>query len=119
MTGDIKGREEGFKKKREIKDAVASLWEKFPDIAKNLIQNSQDLSEEKNRNFFENPDDPLAHEPNWHQWGIITHTKMFEKFYLEEIPKYLTKWGVLEKARNQMSKEIDGISREQLLNVAI
>ncbi|MCX7616264.1 MAG: hypothetical protein N2Z68_02640 [Patescibacteria group bacterium] len=104
---------------RETKDIIASLWEKLPTIAKDLIQKSQDLSDEHNKNFFGNPDDLLEHNPKWHQWGVITHTKMFEKFYREEVPQYLEQWGMSDRAQQQMSEQIDGISKDQLLNIAI
>lgn len=119
MTENIEGRQQEVGKRPETREIIASLWEKFPAIAKDLIQKSQDLSDERNKNFFENPDNFLEHEPNWHQWGVITHTKMFEKIYREEIPQYLEQWGVRDKFHSQMSAEIDGISKDQLLNIAI
>lgn len=118
MTESIERRKE-IGKQPETREITASLWEKLPTIAKDLIQKSQDLSDERNKNFFENPDDFLEHEPNWHQWGVITHTKMFEKFYREKIPQYLEQWGVSDKAQQQISEQIDGISKDQLLNMAV
>ncbi len=119
MTENIEGQQQEVGKRQETKEIIASLWEKIPTIAKDLIQKSQDLSDERNKNFFENPDDFLEHEPNWHQWGVITHTKMFEKFYREEIPQYFDQWGIHDKTKKQMSGAIDGISKDQLLNMAI
>lgn len=118
MVENIENQQE-IGKKMETKEIITSLWDKLPIIVKDLIQKSQDLSDERNKKFFENPDDPLEHAPNWHQWGIITHTKMFEKIYHEEIPQYLQQWGVSDKVRLQMSKQIDGVSKDQLLNIAI
>ncbi|MEK7568403.1 MAG: hypothetical protein AAB498_02130 [Patescibacteria group bacterium] len=119
MTENIEGRQQETGKRLKTKKIMASIWEKFPVIAKDLIQKSQDLSDDRNKNFFENPDDFLEHEPNWHQWGIITHTKMFEKFYRKEISQYLKRWEVNDKSEIKMSEEIDGISKDQLLNMAI
>lgn len=118
MAKGIERRQE-ISKRPDTREIISSLWEKIPIIAKDLIQKSQDLSDERNKNFFENPDDVLEHEPNWHQWGVITHTKMFEKFYREEIPQYLEQWGVSDKVQQRMSEQIDGISKDQLLNIAI
>src|SRR3989344_3823308 len=100
-------------------EIIKSLWEKFPEIAKGLIKQKQDLSDKRNQSFLENPDSPLEHEPRWHQWGIITHTKMFESFYRQEIPKYLESWGLSDRVAEQMSSEIDGMKKDQLLNISI
>ena len=106
-------------RKMETSEIIASFWEKLPAMAKHLIQKTQDLGEERNKNFLDNPDDYLEHQPNWHQWGIITHTKMFEHFYRKEIPKYLDQWGIQDKFRAHMSQNIDGISKYELLNMSI
>lgn len=100
-------------------EIIISITNKLLPIAKNLISQNQDLSEEKNRTFLENPDDPQEHGPKWHQWGIITHTKMSEKAYREEIPKYLNQWGVLDKIKSGTSEKIDNLSKDQLLRIAI
>jgi hypothetical protein len=104
---------------QEPEEIITSLLEKLPTTAKNLIEESQDLSNEKNRKFLENPDDPLEHEPNWHQWGIITHTKMFEQLYREEIPQCLDRLGIRDKVQEKMAEKIDGLTKDQLLAMAI
>ncbi len=53
------------------------LFTQLPDIAKRII-NTEDP---RNKNFHENPDDPIEHAPDWHQFGIIGHTKQFSKVY--------------------------------------
>lgn len=105
--------------KHEAKAIIEKLWEKLPDIARDLISKSQDLSNPRNKNYADNPDDPLEHEPKWHQWGVITHTKMFEKFYREEIPEYLRQWGLQDIVGAKMSEQIDGMSKADLLNIAV
>ncbi len=105
--------------KKDAFEIISSLWQKLPTIAKDLILQTQDISEPRNKIFFDNPDNYLEHEPNWHQWGIITHTKMFEKFYHQEIPAYIEDWGIKEKVDSYMSEEIDGMNKEVLLNMSI
>ena len=46
----------------------------------------------ENENFMKNPDDPAEHEPNWHQFGIITHTRKFSEFYRTEAKEYFQDW---------------------------
>ncbi len=100
-------------------EIIISITNRLPSIAKSIVSQSQDLTEEKNRFFFDNPDDPKEHMPKWHQWGIITHTKMSEKSYREEVPKYLNQWGILNKVKLETSEKIDNISKDQLLRIAI
>ena len=100
-------------------EIVVSITDKLPSIAKSLISQNQDLSEEINRTFFENPDDPQEHGPKWHQWGIITHTKMSIKAYTEEVPQYLSQWGILDKIKLETTEKIDNLSKDQLLRIAI
>jgi len=102
----------------ETDKIVNSLWEKFPEIAKRLIRESQDMTDPKNQSFFENPDAASEHETNWHEWGIITHTKNFEKKYREELPGLFAKWGIFEKIRKALNNEIDGVKKNDLLNIA-
>ncbi len=86
-----------------IQEIIDALWSRLLDIAKDLIGKTQDLSQERNRRFFEHPDDPQEHAPEWHQWGILTHTKMFEKFYKEELLGYLIQWNVHEYVDRHLS----------------
>lgn len=105
--------------KVEIETTIDALWKKLPEIASGLISESQDLSVERNRLFQENPDSSSEHEPNWHQWGVITHTRMFEKAYRDEIPGHLKQWEVNDRATQKMAELVDGNSKDQLLNIAI
>ncbi|MFH1838396.1 MAG: HD domain-containing protein [Candidatus Kuenenbacteria bacterium] len=106
-------------KRIEVEKIIDSFFEKFPEIAKKLIQTNQNLSNEEKKSFSENPDDPSQHELRWHQWGIITHTKMTEKAYKEQVPMYLENWKLKEKVTQYMSEQIDGVSKDQLLSIAI
>ncbi len=119
MQENIKQFNNQPEKSEKIEEIIESFYKRFPIIAKDLIKKNQDLSDEKNKKFLDNPDDPSQHEPRWHQWGIITHTKMFEKAYNEETLKYLEQWGIYNEVQNQMSEEIDSVSKDQLLRIAI
>lgn len=101
----------------DTKQIIASLWVGMPFIAKTLIQQSQDMSRPENRSFFENPDDVIEHEPKWHQWGIITHSKMFQRFLEEKVPGYLETWNLTKMTAPRLAEEIDGVSKQELLSV--
>lgn len=98
---------------------IESLREELPNLAKYLIKRSQNLDEAKNKSFYDNPDDPLEHQSDWHQWGVIAHTKEFEKVYRGETQKYLAKWGIKDLVDVQMSEKIDGLTKNDLFGIAI
>lgn len=106
-------------KKINIEEAIYFFEKDFLFFAKSLIEESQDLSKECNKRFFQNPNNYLEHEPRWHQWGIITHTKMFKKFNFIEAPQYFKKWGFAQKIDQEMSQLIDGISKKRLFPLVI
>jgi hypothetical protein len=103
----------------DTREIVESLFDKLPEMAKHLIRNNLNSREELNREYFKNPDDPLQHRPEYHQWGVITHTKMFDTYNQEEVPGYLQQWGVDEAVSVHMSESIDGRSKKELLEIAI
>ncbi len=107
---------------REASDSekiISSIEINFQEMAKNIILDTVDISNERNKKFLDNPDDPNEHKPNWHQWGIITHTEKVKEFYQKEVPKYLELWGIKEKIASSMSERIGGKSKNELFEIAI
>ncbi len=82
--------------------------------AKSFIEDTPE-----NQTFIANPDAPEEHKPEWHQFGIITHTKHFLFHFNDTLPKYLKKWGLHQKVVNHLNDEIDGISRYELIKLSI
>lgn len=103
----------------DSKEIMRLIETDFLGITKNIILDNLDMSDEWNRSFFNNPDDPKEHKPKWHQWGIITHTKRVKEFYKKEIPQHLELWGMIEKIKSDMQIEIDGKSKNELFEIAI
>jgi hypothetical protein len=59
------------------------LLAQLPTLASYLVDESwQDI------------DDLLEHEPNWHQWGVLEHTRRAEMAMLTEVPIYCLAWDV-------------------------
>lgn len=53
------------------------LFEILPMLGRALILDDrfyQDKSDPYRQFFADNPDDPMMHESDWHEWGIITHS---------------------------------------------
>ncbi len=103
----------------DSKEIISSIKANFQEIAKDIISDNLDISDKQNKDFFDNPDDPNEHKPNWHQWGIITHTEKVIEFYKKEVPRYLELCGVKEKVISHMAEKIDGKTKDELFEIAI
>lgn len=100
-------------------DVVESLFQRLSALARALIEDTQDLSRKENRSFLRNPDGVREHDQQWHQWGIITHTKMFARYHDELTPQYLEQWGVAEQVDKAMAEQIDGRTKAELFRIFI
>lgn len=101
-----------------IYTVAQNLYRELPDIAKSLITVHLDMSEPANVAFAVNPDDYLQHSPNWHQHGVVTHSREFARAMKETIPQYLQQWGLEEPANLVLNEEIDGVQKRELLELA-
>ncbi len=73
----------------------------------------------ENQSFIKNPDDPNEHKPEWHQFGIITHSHLFAYHYERTLPRYLKMWGLENVINTYLNNRIDGISKNELLHISI
>lgn len=97
-----------------IEEIVQKLLNDLPEIAKTIIENRPE-----NDNFKVNPDDPNEHDLNWHQFGIITHTKKSYEFYQTLVQEYLKQWGISNCINEKLSEQIDGKTKAELLQISI
>lgn len=73
----------------------------------------------ENDNFKENPDDPKEHDPCWHQFGIITHTRKFYEFHQTKTQKYLRQWNIDQPVKRNLSKQIARRTKSELLEISV
>lgn len=99
---------------RPIEKIPQKLLNELSGIAKIIIENRPE-----NDNFKLNPDDPIEHDLNWHQFGIITHTKKSYEFYQTLVQEYLKQWGISNCINEKLSEQIDGKTKAQLLQISI
>lgn len=97
-----------------INKIINFLLEKLPEIAKNIIE-----VRPENENFIKNPDAPEEHVVNWHQFGIITHTRVVLEAYVKDVPKFCDQWNVRDKINNKFCVKIDGITKHDLIKIGI
>ncbi|HEX6506483.1 MAG TPA: hypothetical protein VF221_02520 [Chloroflexota bacterium] len=89
------------------------------NIATGVIRRYLDMSDPANRAFLASPDGRQHHQTEWHQWGILTHTRVFLRHFDEDIPRLLREWGVWELVERWLERPIDGVPRWDLLRVSI
>jgi len=95
------------------------LFARLPEIAKGMMATHVDRADPRNRAFLDNPDSPAEHAPKWHQWGVITHTKMFGLAHDKDVQRYLQNWGVKDRVDRHLDQEIDGQPKRDLLRAGI
>lgn len=103
----------------EIGHIVEALDAELPEIASEVIRRHLDAGDPATREFLMHPDGREQHQTRWHQWGIITHTRVFLRHFDRDIPTYLREWGVWQATDGVLAQTIDGASRWELLRVGI
>lgn len=91
----------------------------LPSIARHVIRTHLDLTRPENQAFLEVPDRREHHQAQWHTWGIITHTRVFLRLYQSEVPALLEEWGLRDAVDAALAREIDGVTRADLLKLTI
>lgn len=88
----------------------------LPALARELIPRSETASP----SFLANPDDPAEHKPEWHQFGIITHTRHLVAALQTDVPAALRAIDPAIAARVEayLAGAIDGLSHRELTFVA-
>lgn len=93
--------------------------ENLPAMAAQVIQAHLDLSDPANVRFLRHPDGREQHQTQWHQWGIISHTRQFLQHFDVDIPSCLREWRLWEAADSVLRQTIDGVTRWDLLRISI
>jgi len=95
---------------------LARIDHDLPSLARELILQSPSVS----ARFLERPDDPDEHKPEWHQYGIITHTRQFVVALRSEVPGALRRIDpmIAARAAAYFAEPLDGLTRWELLLVA-
>jgi hypothetical protein len=97
-------------------ELLARIDDDLPALARELIPRSETASP----SFHANPDDPAEHKPEWHQFGIITHTRELVAALHEDVPAALREIDPAIAARvdDYLAEPVDGLTRRELGFVA-
>ena len=98
---------------------MRAVDDELPGIARLVIESHLDLSDPRNEMFLRNPDDRSQHQAQWHQWGIISHTREFLRQFDADVRCYLRAWGVLAQVDELLDQRIDGATKRDLLRISI
>ncbi len=101
------------------KEKVKGLEKELLNVSKEIISANDRLPPKYKKDFIENTDSEKHHSPNWHQWGITTHSLKMGRMYDTEMKKYLKNWGLDEYVQEELSEEIDGMKKSDLLRRAM
>ncbi|MBN1993260.1 MAG: HD domain-containing protein [Anaerolineae bacterium] len=84
----------------------ALILEQLPSLASHLIDGN-----------WHDIDDPLEHDPDWHQWGVLEHTRRVLIAMKTEVPIFCLAWGVpfIQELKNEF---VQHKSKWELLLVA-
>lgn len=117
-TGDG-GTIEAMSDQSRVLCAADAIDSRLTEIARDVIRRHLDLSLPETRAFLAAPDGREQHQTMWHQWGIITHTRVFLTHFENDVPAYLREWGLWNEVNTDLSRPIDGTPRWDLLRVTI
>lgn len=107
-----------------INKVIEEINENLEDIAKSivakeiLIENDYLIKLYKQQ-FFIEIDCNKQHKYNWHQWGILTHSRNCVQMYDTEVKEYLKEWECLDIIEKLLIKKIDGIPKSKLIYLGI
>jgi hypothetical protein len=104
---------------RDISKIVDAVEAQLPVLARDVIRTHLDTAETNNSKFLDYPDQRDQHQTQWHQWGILTHTRVFLRLYENEVPERLKIWGLWEPTRAWLAQTVDDVARWDLLKISI
>lgn len=103
----------------DIRAAERTLDADLVEIARDVIRRHLDPDDPETAAFLRAPDGRDQHQTNWHQWGIITHSRVFLQHFTGDVERYLRSWGLWQSVDAFLQRPIDGVARWDLLRLTI
>lgn len=91
----------------------------LPEMARAVIREHLDLAVPANSGFLRDPDAREHHQTQWHQWGIISHTRVFLEDFHTAVPAYLRDWKLWTQIDERFQARIDGATKWDLLDIVV
>lgn len=96
-----------------IKEIPQILEDELPEIIKEIAR------QYSIKEYIENSDFLETRLKKWHQFGLLSHSKRVRKVFLKEWEDFLKKQEYSSKIIKKLSKNVDGISKKDLLEISI
>lgn len=95
---------------------LARIDRDLPELANVLIPRAPSASPR----FLAAPDAPAEHKPEWHQFGIITHTRHFVAALRDAVPRALCRVDptIAARVERYLDGQLGDFTRRELLLVA-
>lgn len=105
-------------RKSDIDDSMEQkLLNSLPGFAKEIVNSRYGSDLSYRQDFANNLDSIEYHDEEWHQWGVITHTKKVLDMYHNKAKELLADWKT--EMEVHFKEKIDGITKEDLFVLAI
>lgn len=118
IIGDTLGAEGHITGAERTRNATEYFRDNLFAIYSELVDRNQNLVGYEKDGFRRGINSPLWHAPEWHQWGIVDHSRKFEEAIVNQVPDVLKEWGLDGIANEKLSEQIDGVSKSALLRLA-
>lgn len=111
---------------KEAAFQIIDLLPKLGILARDFVKDEYQekyaqLNPEADQRREQNADLRADHSENWHQFGIIGHTRRFVElldFDQSLLADLLSQWGIKDKLDAYFNQEIDGVRKKDLLLIA-
>jgi hypothetical protein len=91
----------------------------LPMYAAQIAHRNQRLPASHKERFLDNLDSAEEHDPEWHQWGIITHSRKFRAMHENHAALYVRNWGLQKAVEDYLSEKIDDVPKAHLIKIAM
>jgi hypothetical protein len=104
---------------RDVRAIEREIDNQLVETARAVIRRHLDVERDDTADFLAHPDARSQHQTQWHQWGIITHTRIFLRHLEGDVSTLLAEWGLLPAVDAVLCLTIDGASRWELLRITV
>ncbi len=96
-----------------VKNLADILDKELPTIIYEIARQYNVPEYQKNQDYAEE----RLHQ--WHQYGLLTHTRLVRKIFREDIKDLFQQWKVYDKVEKALSKSVGDYKKKDLFEVAI